>query len=1038
MAPVDLPAGTLTLLFTDIEGSTRLQHALGDDRYAAVLGTHRSLLRAAFRAHGGVEVDTQGDALFYVFPRASQAAVAAVDAQRALAAHAWPEGGEVRVRMGLHTGEPVRTAEGYAGLDVHRAARICAAGHGGQVLLSEATAAQVRQALPASVLLRDLGTHRLKDLAQAEHLAQLDLLGLRVDFPPVRSLDTLPNNLPTPPTPLIGRQREIDDLVGLLHREELRLVTLTGPGGVGKTRLGLRVAADLLHDFTDGAFLVALAPLTDPTLVASAILRALGIQEADARPAQEVLTAYLRERELLLLLDNFEHLLSAAPMVAAVLAACPRLKLLVTSRAAVRLSGGREYAVAPLPLPPAESPLTPAALAAYPAVALFLERATAARADFALTDDNAPAVAAICARLDGLPLAMELAAARIKLFPPPALLSRLEHRLRVLTGGPLDLPARQQTLRDAIGWSYDLLSEPERAVFRRLAVFVGGCTLEAAEAICGGEGDVLDHLASLVDQSLIRVEATADVEPRCTMLETIREFALEQLAASGEQEVLQRQQADYFVALVAAAEPKLHGAERGAWLARLEMELDNLRAALAWSQMGRSADETGLRLAGALNPFWSHSGRWVEGRRWLEDVLARCETPERSAARAQALFGVGTLAEFQGDYDVAETHLATSLMMFRDLGDAAGSAAALHLLGVAAMYRGDYGLARSRLQESAATWRAVGDRRGLAMALFVLGDATLPADARAAQALYEESLALSRQIDDPGSIALPLTSLGHMALQRGAYDEARALFEEGLALRRQVGDMWLAVSLTNLGEVARCQGDYERAAALYQESLALYRERGDKGRTAWSLHNLGCVALHQGNHRQAAKLLADSLALERDSGNRGGIARCLTGLAAVAVEREHPRQAARWLAAAQALLDAMGAQLAPADRMDYEGTMAAVRTRLDRDAHAAAWAAGAVMPLEQAVVEALVVAAESAATPPAPESPGPAPYPDGLTAREVEVLRLLSAGRTNPEIAHVLVLSVHTVERHVANLYGKIGAHNRAEAATYAVRHGLL
>ncbi len=482
-----LPAGTVTLLFSDIEGSTRLLQRLAD-RYAEVLREHHRLLRLAFGAWDGIEVDNQGDSFFVAFPAAADAVVAAVTAQRALAGHPWPDGVSVRVRMGLHTGEPINIGERYIGVDVHRAARVGAAAHGGQVLLSRTTADLVARALPVGVALRDLGPHRLKDLEHPEHLYQLVVEGLPADFPPLRTLDSRPNNLPLAPTPFVGREREVAQVVALLRHADVRLLTLTGPGGTGKTRLGQRVAAELLDDFPDGVWFVDLAPITDPALVAATIARVLGVQEGADQPLVASLIEQLREKRLLLVLDNFEQVVGAALQVAEVLAACPGLKVLVTSRVALRLSREHEYPVPPLALPDPRRLPPLDRLSQYEAVRLFIERAQAVKPDFAVTNENAPAVAEICHRLDGLPLAIELAAARVKLLPPRALLARLGHRLQVLTGGARDLPARQQTLRGAIDWSYRLLAPEEQALFARLAVFVGGRTLEAAEAVCGGEG----------------------------------------------------------------------------------------------------------------------------------------------------------------------------------------------------------------------------------------------------------------------------------------------------------------------------------------------------------------------------------------------------------------------------------------------------------------------------------------------------------------------------------------------------------------------
>ena len=623
--PVPLPpTGTVTFLFTDIDGSTKLLQRLGP-RYADVLGDHQRLLRAAFAAHSGYEVDTQGDSFFVAFPTAPDALAAAAEATRALAAHSWPEGVTVRIRMGLHAGAPRLVGDRYVGLDVHRAARIAASGHGGQILLSAPAAELARHDLPDGMTLRDLGVHRLKDLQHPERVYQAVLADLPADFPPLKALDARPHNLPVQTTPLLGREREVAALCVLVCRDDVRLVTLTGPGGIGKTRLSVQVAAEVLDGFPDGVWNVRLSRLTDPALVVPTIATTLGLKESGATPLAEVLRGYLADKRLLLVLDNFEQVVAAASQVGELLAACPGVKSLVTSRVRLHLHGEHEYALRPLALPdPAHLP-PPERLSQYAAVALFIERAQAAQTDFAVTNATAPAVAEICARLDGLPLAIELAAARVKVLPPPALLKRLERALPVLVGGARNLDERQHTMRATLQWSYDLLSPEEQRLFRRLSVFVGGCTLEAAEAICiAPEGaaplgiDVLEGLASLVDQSLLQQREEGG-EPRFVMLYVIREFALEQLEASGEAPVLYQAHASYCLNLALQAEPQLKGPQARPWLDRLEREHDNLRAALGWAH-GSGDTAVVMQLAGALKEYWYGRGRIAEGHpEWYAD-----------------------------------------------------------------------------------------------------------------------------------------------------------------------------------------------------------------------------------------------------------------------------------------------------------------------------------------------------------------------------------------------------------------------------------
>src|SRR5438876_7978067 len=647
----ELPTGTVTLLFTDIEGSTRLLQQLGN-RYDSVLKECRQLLRAAFQQWNGHEVDSQGDAFFVAFARATDAIWAAVDMQRALATHVWPEGVTVRVRIGLHTGEPQLSTENYVGLDVHRAARIMSAGHGGQVLLSQTTRDLVEHDLPTDVSLRDMGAHHLKDLQHPSHLFQLLIAGLPADFPPLTTLDTHPHNLPVQPTPLIGREREVAAVQRLLLREDVRLLTLTGPGGSGKTRLGLQVAAELSDHFTDGIYFVNLAPISDAELVVPTIAQTLGVKESPMRLMVEQLQTFLQEKLLLLVLDNFEQVVSAAPRLSDLLAFCSHLKLLVTSRAGLHLLAEHEFAVPPLSLPDLNHLPDLETLSQYEAVALFIARAQALQSDFQVSNANAPAIAEICARLDGLPLAIELAAARIKLLPPPALLARLYQRLAVLTSGGRDAPARQQTLRKTIEWSYQLLDAGEQQLFRRLSVFVGGCTLQAIEAVCAALDTqppavpVLDGAASLLDKSLLRQTEQEAAEPRFAMLETIREYGRETLAASGEAEVAHQAHAAYSLVLAEAAELAWNGPQQEGWFARRAGGHDALRASMNWL-LERGEEEMALRLGTALWWFWYTQEHLHEGWNVLERALERSEGMA-VPLRARALGATGSLAASLG------------------------------------------------------------------------------------------------------------------------------------------------------------------------------------------------------------------------------------------------------------------------------------------------------------------------------------------------------------------------------------------------------
>jgi predicted ATPase len=768
------------------------------------------------------------------------------------------------------------------------------------------------------------------------------------------------NNLPAWPTAFIGREKEVQAVRNVLGREDTRLVTLTGPGGVGKSRLGVRIAADVLDEFEDGVLFIPLAPIRDPALVTSTITQTLGVRESRGRPLLGSLKDYLGSKQMLLVLDSFEQVVLAAPFVAELLAECPRLKIIATSRATLHLRGEREFPVPPLTLPDAKQPLSLEERARTEAMRLFVQRAQDVKPDFALTAENAQAVTEICQRLDGLPLAIELAAARIKVLPPQALLARLNSRLKLLTGGAADLPARQRTLRNTIAWSYDLLDEGEKQLFRRLGVFAGGCTLEAVEAVCNGAGDpdrdILEGVASLVNESLVRQGQGLEDEPRFSMLETIREYALERLAESGEGAALQRRHADFFLALAEQIEPKLRSGEQEAGLKQLDAEHDNLRAVLAWSRSAASADEGEicLRLAGALSWFWYLRGHWSEGRGWLEGALVRTEAGAFPALRAKALLGVGMLATVQGDDAIALPKFQESTAQFRQMGDKRGLAYALAFLGIATTRQGDLPGARAALEESVTLFRDLGERWGLALALGFLAVAlNALGSAEEAWSQAKESLTLFRELGDTWGLAVGLNNLASMALRREDDTAARAWLEESVAILREVGDRSIiGFPLIRLGDIARRQGDQERAAALYEDSLALHRDAGTKWGIATSLRNLGTMAEAQGDHRRAAALFEESLHLYRELGYRPGVAACLAGLAGIA-PTEQPERAARLLGAAQALMDTTDVVIGPDDRVDVEHDLPTVRAQLGETSFAAAWAEGRAMTLEQAITYAL-------------------------------------------------------------------------------------
>jgi predicted ATPase/class 3 adenylate cyclase len=931
MADLDLPTGTVTFLFTDLEGSTALLQA-HPAAYREAVRRHHALLQQAVEAHGGVVFETVGDAMYAAFARPTAAVAAALAGQRALHQESWGEVGALRVRMGVHLGEVERQGGHYFGAPLYRCARLMAAAHGGQTVLSGATAALVLDALPAGADLRDLGEHRLRDLAVSEHIFQLVHRELPAEFPPLRTLDARPNNLPLQVTSFVGRERELAEVTRRLVGEPPgpRLVTLTGPGGTGKTRLALQAAADVLDAHPDGVWLVELAALADPAIVPQTVAAAVGVREAPGRPVLATLTDALKPRRLLLVLDNCEHLLDACARLAdALLRACPHLRLLCTSREALGIAGEAAWRVPSLPVPAdgGAAPPAPGAagLAGYAAVRLFAERAAAVRPGFALTADNAAAVAQVCARLDGIPLAIELAAARVRVLPPPQLLARLDDRFRLLTGGSRTALERHQTLQATVDWSYALLTEPERTLFARLAAFAGGWTLEAAETVGAdpddADGDgiaagaVLDLLTRLADKSLVVADEQPDGTARYRLLETLRHYARQKLAARGAAvDALRRRHAAHYLALAEEAAPHLTGPQQLAWLERLAAEQDNLRAALRWS-LDDGAAAAGLRLAVALDQFWFLRRHVAEGRAWLAELLAAPGAAARDAPRARALVAAGRLAMLAGDAPQGRALLGEGLTLARAAGEAAVAALALASLGWVSRARGDYAAARP---------------------------------------LFEEALAIFRRLGDRWGVAEMLSSLGRLTHWQGDSAAAHALCEEALATGRRLGDRReIAQALEGLGEVASTTGDPAAARGLLDESLAGFRELGDQTGVASVQILLGRLALCGGGTVAGRDWFAAGLRAAQEADYLWRLVEALEGLAATAVAEGRLARALRLAGAAAALREPGELRPAPAEREQLERWLAPARAALHADEAAAAWTEGRAMPLERAVAYAL-------------------------------------------------------------------------------------
>ena len=835
----ELLTGTVTFLFSDIEGSTRLLQSQSE-RWSTILARHQELLRAAFEASGGAETGTEGDSFFVAFATAPRALAAAVAAQRALAAEPWPPGVEIRVRIGLHTGEASHGSDGYVGLDVHRASRIADAGHGGQVLLSDATRVLVEPSLPGDVGLRDLGAHRLKDLERPEHLWQLVISDLPSEFPPIASLGAVPNNLPSRLTSFLGRQREIGEVSDLLGRS--RLLTLTGPGGTGKTRLSLEVAQRSLAEHPDGVFFVELAAVTDPELVPPTISRALNLPDRGGRSAMDRLVDHIGEKRMVLVLDNMEQVVGAAASLAHLLGACPMLTILASSRSTLRVSGEQEYPVPPLALPdPANLP-TLSQLSQYEAVALFIERARSVKPAFEVTNQNAPSVAEICVRLDGLPLAIELAAARVRILTPEAMLARLGDRLGLLAGGGRDLPERQQTLRGAIAWSHDLLDEPDRVLFASLSVFVGGFGIEAAERICRDEvsGDLLDALGSLVEKSLVRQMEGLAGEPRFAMLETIREFATEQAMLGGRQERLRSAHAAYFSEVADAAASRIMGSEKRAWLDRLEQDHDNLRAAISWAT-GAGAAETALRMSADLWRFWQMRGYLAEGLERVSQALALKSSHDHPGVRADALSAAAGLAYWLAESERARSLYQEEIRARQDLGDRAGLAEA------------HYGISF--------TWAMID----------LLNDES----ARAAEHHVTQALTVFRELGDAAGSGRCEWALGTINWGNRKRAEARRHSLHALETFESIGDTFMigwasyTLGLAELSEDQELGGSpdaREAAKRRFTSSLEIFADAQDVSGYALVLEGFAILALRHGDRERAARLSGAVAKLERVSG----------------------------------------------------------------------------------------------------------------------------------------------------------------------------
>ena len=976
-----LPSGTVAFLFTDIEGSTALWER---DRPAmtATVDRHLTLIRDAIEAHSGVPFKTIGDAVQAAFGSVPLAVAAALDAQRALLTEDWGGYGPLRVRVAVHAGAATPRDGDYLAPELNRLSRLLNTGHGGQVLLSDAARALARDALPPGASLRDLGTHRLRDLVAVERVFQLVHPDLPADFPSLRSLDARPNNLPRQPTPFLGREQEVAAIVALLRREDSHLVTLTGTGGVGKSRLALQAAADLLDEFPDGVFAVSLASISDPALVPSAIARTLGLREEGRQPAIDQVREYLAGKKVLLVFDNFEHVIPAVPLVDALLAGCPGVSVLITSRQSTRLTWEREVEVSPM--------------TSDEAVALFEDRARSKRPDFILTREVRPAVVELCERLDGLPLAIELAAAHIKTLSPAAMLERLGERLNLLGGGPVNAHPRQRTMRATIDWSYDLLAPDEQALFRRIGGFAGGCTVEAAEAIAQAAGPlgtpIAAGLEALVDASLVRVETGGNTKSRYWMLETVRDYAIEKLLETKEIAATWEALANFYIARAEQWSAQWGGERAAEALDELEAEYSSVRPIL--NGLLLEGHELGLVLAHVLAPFWRIRGYMTEGRTWLERALS-ATIPAVPSLRGDLLQAAGSLARTQGDFQAADIRLGEALSIARGEGDDRRIVDCLNELAGAAHAQHDIPRASKLFDESLALAQACDYSRGEGASLTGQGAiARYRGDQLRAVELYERALEIHRAVGDQLNEGIVLGNLGNIESDRGTLDRARRHYSDAVEIHRRMGNrIGEAGILSRLGILVLQQGDPEQAEELYRQSQATCRQLGmereetraalqmghaalslgqsakakelfsevvqrarsqrDQRNLSRGLNNLGSLLVHSGDVALGANMLKESLVIRQELEDVEGMTYGLSGLAEAAIASGNLRLGAILHSAQDRLRRDIGLVVPTTQRPQYEARLAGLREALGAGEFAAAWSEGQDLTNDEAVEKAL-------------------------------------------------------------------------------------
>ena len=947
----NLPSGTVTFLFTDIEGSTKIAQE-HPDQWEMLRARHNSILQTAMEAYNGYVFQIVGDAFCVAFHSGSDALEAALNAQWLLQNEAWSPA-PVSVRMGIHTGTAKlndTSAQivylGYGTLVLTQ--RIMSAGHGGQILISGATRELVRDALPENTELLDLGERRLKDLLRPEHLYQLSAPGLASSFPPLQTLDVFRNNLPVQLTSFIGREQEIGEIKQLL--KIYHLVTLIGPGGTGKTRLSLQVTADLLDQFQHGVWFIELAPLTDPDLIPQTILSAMGISDQTGNPLA-ALRDYLRQKKSLIIFDNCEHLLAAsANIVDTLLRAAPELRILASSREDLGVPGEKLYSVPSLSLPDIKQLPIIEQLSQYEAVRLFIDRALLVAPRFSVDAHNAPFIAQICHRLDGIPLAIELAAARVRTLTVDQISAGLADRFSLLTGGARTLLPRQQTLRALIDWSYDLLSEQERLFLRQLSVFAGGWTLEAAKEICASH-NASDLLSQLVSKSLVvAVEGSQSGEQRYTMLETIRQYGRDRLSEAGGGEIVRQRHLTYFVKLTAQAGPELYRPNQVFWLNRLDEELDNLRTALEWALATNI--EFGLQIvAGPIYRFWLFRSTYRELGNWLAQLLQRYDQHNPLHVRALAIQSQ-CVGNNEGNFNEVHLLAEKSLQMARNIGDRQSEAFSLSILGGFTLLQGNLAEAVPLLEQSLALYRELGDQVGQASTIDWLSINN--SDLKRAASYAREGLELCRELGDLAGVASILTTLARLTYSQGDLSSPTLWLEEVLSLSRQLGDpVREDEALITYGTLAYWQRDYQRAIALYSEGIQLGEKIGYHYQNLWAQIYMAYAVLRQGNYRKARELFADGIRGMQKANLLIGLVFAMEGFASLHVNQGQVKRAAQLFAWTNAMREKMGDPRPPVEQASIEHDLAIIRAKLTEAEFADFSAEGSTITTQQALALAL-------------------------------------------------------------------------------------